>query len=220
MSAPDHGKLSSRLDSVVEEARGRAEAFQGDAEANRRAIEERFRKFLPIAERIVAVAREKIAQLQDRLKFDVPPLQVQTDRMYSRSVTLDLKTELAGVVRVGFRLTHDSDVTNILFDYSLDIIPVFFRFNPHAQMSMPLESFDEAAVGKWLDDRIVDFASTYLELLSTKQYQERAMVSDTVAGITFPKYFAAATLDHEGTTYYFISEESRREFAERHGLTL
>ena len=101
----------------------------------------------------------------------------------------------------------------------LEIIPVFFRFNPHARMEMPLESYDEAAVGKWLDDRIVEFANAYLELHSTKQYQERVMVSDTVAGISFPKYFAAATLDHDGQTYYFISEETRREFAKRHGLT-
>jgi YHS domain-containing protein len=45
------------------------------------------------------------------------------------------------------------------------------------------------------------------------------MVSDTVAGISFPKSFATATLDHGGTTYYFISEEPRREFAKRRGLT-
>ena len=46
------------------------------------------------------------------------------------------------------------------------------------------------------------------------------LVSDTVVGISFPKYFAAATLDHDGKTYDFISEETRREFAKRHGLIL
>ncbi len=34
----------------------------------------------------------------------------------------------------------------------------------------------------------------------------------------FPRYYAAATLDHEGTTRYFTSEETRREFAKRHGM--
>ncbi len=48
-----------------------------------------------------------------------------------------------------------------------------------------------------------------LELHATKQHQQRVLVSDTVAGITFPKYFAAATLEHNGTTHYFISEETR-----------
>jgi YHS domain-containing protein len=219
MSASERDDLASRLDAVMEEARGRVEAFQMEAESTRQAIGERFRKFLPIAERIVAIAREKLERLRERLKFDVIPSQFQTERYYSRSVTLDVKSELAGVIKLGFRLTHDSDVRNILLDYTLEIIPVFFRFNPHSRLAMPLEEYNEAAVGKWLDDCLVEFANAYLELHSTKQYQERVMVSDTVAGISFPRYFAAATLDHDGTTYYFISEETRREFAKRHGLT-
>jgi YHS domain-containing protein len=219
MTASELGDLSSRLDAVIEEARGRVKAFQTEAESARQEIRERFQKFLPIAERIVAIAREKLERLRERLKFDVTPSQVQTERLYVRSVTLDVKSELASIIKLGFKLTHDSGVRNILLDYSLEIIPVFFRFNPHARLEMPLEAFDEAAVGKWLDDRIVEFANAYLELHATKQYQERVMVSDTVAGISFPKYFAAATLDHGGTTYYFISEETRHEFAKRHGLT-
>ena len=219
MSTTSTNDLDSRLDAVVEEARGRVKAFQAEAEAERQGVAERFQKFLPIAERIVAIAREKLERLKERLQFEVKPSQVQTERFYYRSVTLDVKTELAGVVKVGFKLTHDSDVRLILLDYNLEIIPVFFRFNPHARMEMPLESYDEAAVEKWLDDRIVEFANAYLELHSTKQHQERVMVSDTEAGISFPRYFAASTLDHDGHTYYFISEETRREFAKRHGLT-
>src|SRR5262249_19354321 len=145
--------------------------------------------------------------------------QVQRDHFYARSVTLNVKSELASVIKLGFRLSHDSDVRLILLDYNLEIIPVYFRFNPHARMEMPLEAYDEGVVGKWLDDCLIEVANTYLELHSTKQYQERVMVSDTVAGVTFPEYFAAATLDHGGTTYYFISDETRREFAKQHGLT-
>ena len=84
---------------------------------------------------------------------------------------------------------------------------------------MLIDSYDEAAVAKWLDHRMVEFANAYLELHATRQHQERVMVSDTVAGISSPRYFAVATLDHDGQTYYFISEETRRDFASRHGLT-
>src|SRR5581483_11681994 len=124
---------------------------------------------------------------------------------YSRSVTLDVKSEMAGVVRLGFTLTHDADVRTILLDYNLEIVPIFFRYNPHARLEMPLDAYDEAALGSWLDDRIVEFANACLELHSTKQYQDKVLVSDPVAGISFPKHFAAATLDHGGTTHYFIS---------------
>jgi len=218
MSATEMSDLSSRLDAVVAEARGQVEAFQAQAEETRREIAERFRKFVPIAERIITIGREKLERLKERLQFDVIPSQMETDRFFLRAVTLDVKTDLAGIVKFGFSLSNDSDVRNIVLDYNLQITPIFFRYVPHARLEMPLEAYDEAAVGKWLDDRIVDFANDFLMLHATKQHQERAMVSDPVAGIRFPKYFAAATLDHDGTTHYFISEESRREYAKRNGL--
>jgi hypothetical protein len=218
MGASERHDLSSRLDAVRAEARDRVKAFQAEAASTEREIRGRFQQFLPIAEQIVALARQKLEQLRERLEFEVVPSQVQADRLYSRSVTLDVKSELAGVIRLGFRLTHDTGVRHILLDYTLEIIPVFFRFNPHARLEMPLEAYDEAAVGAWLDDRLVEFANAYLELHATRQYQEKVMVTDPVAVISFPKYFAAATLDHDGTTHHFISEETRREFATRHGL--
>jgi hypothetical protein len=220
MSTSEREDLTSRLDAVMEAARGKVKAFQEESEAKRHAIQERFQKFLTIADQIVAIGREKMERLRERLKFDVVPSQVQTERYYCRSATLDVKSELAGAVKLGFTLTHDADVRQIVLDYNLEIIPVFFRYNPHARLEMPLEAYDEAAVGKWLDDRIVEFANTFLEMHATKQYQEKVMVADPVAGISFPRYFAAATLDHGGTTYHFISEETRREFAARQGLTL
>jgi YHS domain-containing protein len=202
----------------MEEARGKVKAFQSQAETTRQEIQARFQKFLPIAERIVAMVREKLEALRERVKFDATPSDVQTERFYSRSVTLDVKSELAGTVKLNFRLGHDSDVRNIMLDYNLEIIPVFFKYNAHARLDMPLEAFNEAAVSKWLDDCLIQFANDFLEMHATKQYQARVMVADPVAGISFPKYFAAATLEHGGTTHYFISEESRREFAKKHGL--
>ena len=39
-------------------------------------------------------------------------------------------------------------------------------------------------------------------------------------GWSILKHFAPATLDHDGKLYYFTSEEARRQFAKRLGLTL
>jgi hypothetical protein len=73
-------------------------------------------------------------------------------------------------------------------------------------------------VPRWLDDRVVEFANGYLEMHAMKRYQEQVMVADPVAGISFPRYFAAGTLEHDGATRYFLSEETRRQYARRHGL--
>ena len=38
------------------------------------------------------------------------------------------------------------------------------------------------------------------------------LVEDPVARIRFPKYLASSTLQRDGRTYYFVDEETRREF--------
>ncbi|WP_422931526.1 hypothetical protein [Singulisphaera sp. PoT] len=129
-----------------------------------------------------------------------------------------MRSDLAGVVKLTFRLTHDVDVRQIQLDYNLEIVPVFFQFNPHARLEIPLEGYDEAVVQEWLDDRIIEFAKTYMQMHDTKEHERRVMVSDTVAGVSFPGPFTAATLDFDGSTYDFISEASRRELVMKHGL--
>jgi YHS domain-containing protein len=41
------------------------------------------------------------------------------------------------------------------------------------------------------------------------------MVVDPVASVRFPKVFAQSTLEKGGKTYYFISDQTRREFEQR-----
>ena len=69
------------------------------------------------------------------------------------------------------------------------------------------------------DDRIVDFVKTYVALHENQYYLKDYLVDDPIAGVRFPKYAAAATLDVSGKTYYFISDETRAEFESR-GVTV
>jgi YHS domain-containing protein len=45
------------------------------------------------------------------------------------------------------------------------------------------------------------------------------MVEDPIAHVRFPK-FAAATLEWQGKTYYFVGEETRREFAAQNRMAM
>jgi YHS domain-containing protein len=38
-----------------------------------------------------------------------------------------------------------------------------------------------------------------------------------VAGVRFPKFAAASSLEWGGKTYYFIGDDTRREFESSHG---
>jgi YHS domain-containing protein len=92
---------------------------------------------------------------------------------------------------------------------------VLTQFEKHAQVEFPVDGVDEEALGCWLDDRILGFVRTYLSLQENQYYLKDQMVLDPVAGVSFPKHAAGATLERGGQTYYFIGEETRREFEQR-----
>src|SRR5262249_9777755 len=117
-----------------------------------------------------------------------------------------------------FSATTDSDVRKLVLNYDLEILPILMKFEKHASLEMPLESVDAAAVSKWIDDRIVDFVKTYVALHENQYYLKEYLVDDPVAGVRFPKYAAAAKVDHKGKTYYFISDDTRSQFASREGI--
>jgi YHS domain-containing protein len=134
----------------------------------------------------------------------------------SRAVTMDFETELARI-RLRLSATTDHDVRNLILSYDLEILPALMQFDSHQQAQWPIDAIDRTAVGDWVDDRIVSFVKTYLSLHENEYYLKEHMVRDPVAGVRFPKYAAAATVDVGGKTYYFIGDETRREFEAQQG---
>jgi YHS domain-containing protein len=134
----------------------------------------------------------------------------------SRAVTIDFETELARI-RLRLSATTDHDVRNLILAYDLEILPALMQFDSHQQGQWPIDAIDRRAVGDWVDDRIVSFVKTYLSLHENEYYLKEHMVRDPVAGVRFPKYAAAATVDVGGKTYYFIGDETRREFEAQQG---
>jgi YHS domain-containing protein len=133
----------------------------------------------------------------------------------SREGTFDFQSNLA---RIKLRLSAstDHDVRKLVLDYNLEILPILMKFDSHQQAEWPLDAVDRQAIANWIDDRVVDFVKTYLALHQNEYYLKDHMVEDPIAGIRFPKLAAAATLERDGKTYYFIGEETRREFEAKH----
>jgi YHS domain-containing protein len=130
----------------------------------------------------------------------------------SREAAFEFQSKLARV-RLRFSATTDRDVRRVILGYHLDIVPAFFRYQPHAELDFPLDAVDEAAAARWVDDRIVDFVRAYLSMAENEFDAQEHMVEDPVAHVRFPDFAAAATLEWQGKTYYFVGEETRREFA-------
>ena len=111
------------------------------------------------------------------------------------------------------------DVGTARQGYDLEIIPVLMQFKPHDEVEFPLDAVDREAVGKWIDDRIVDFVQTYFAMGENEIYLKDQMVEDPIAHVRFPRVAAATTLQWQGQTFYFIGEETRREFEQQQGTS-
>ena len=133
----------------------------------------------------------------------------------SREAAFEFLSKL-GRVRLRFSASTDRLVSKVILGYDLEIVPAFFRYQPHTEVEFPLGAVDEAAAERWVDDRIVEFVRAYLSMGDNEPDAQEHMVEDPVAHVRFPDFAAGATLEWQGQNYYFVGEETRREFARQH----
>ena len=107
------------------------------------------------------------------------------------------------------------DLSKLILEYDLLIIPIFFNYERHAKLEMPLDKIDKAAVGKWIDDQLVSCVKAYFSMQENEIYVRRAMVEDPVTKVKLLREDAKGTLEHEGRTLYFSTEDSLRKFKEK-----
>jgi YHS domain-containing protein len=212
---PDVATLLDRIDAE----------FSALDDKIKRAQSERLQEYQERQERLAAFERE----LQSLPEVWKPRLEALVERFgdrvkvtprlasSSREVTLEFQSELARI-RLRLSASTDQQVRNLILNYDLEILPVLMQFDSHQQAYWPLDAIDREAVANWVDDRLVDFVKTYLSLHENEYYLREHMVEDPIAGVRFPRYAAAATVESSGKTYYFIGEDTRREFEAKHGI--
>jgi YHS domain-containing protein len=137
----------------------------------------------------------------------------------TRDALFAVESDLARI-RLRFRATSDSDIRKLILIYDLEIVPILMKFDAHAELEVPLDRIDREAIGRWMDERIMSFVSTYVALHENQYYLGEQMVRDPISGTQFPKLAAGATLERAGHTYYFVSEETRREFEQKGAIAV
>lgn len=208
--------FAARIDSVLAEERRQVAQFQQEQTHLYHDRLQRLDRFEEEIRRLIPIVAPRLRALGERFKdaIQVEPVV----RAHAREIVFSFRSDLAKI-RLKFGAYPDADVRNIIFQYDLEIIPILLKFDSHSTLQQPLEKIDAAAVVKWLDDRIVDFVKTYVAIYENQYYLRGQQVKDPIAGVTFPKHFAASTLDWQGKTYHFISHETREEFEKRHSIS-
>jgi YHS domain-containing protein len=213
---PATDELGRRLDAEFSKLQKSVSEFQKSHMKEYEEREARFAgQFTPAVEKLKGIWRPKLEALVERFKDSVKV--EPTVEPHSRRAKFSFQSPLAHI-GLQFSVGHDTEVRNLTLVYDLEILPIYMEFEKHAELTMPLGAIDEAAVAKWLDDRIVGFVRTYLGLQTNEYYMKDHMVEDPVAKVKMPKYAAKATLEHEKRTYYFIGDETCEQFRREHGI--
>jgi YHS domain-containing protein len=211
----DINSLIGRIDAEFAAMENKIKQFQSQqaqAFEDRAKRQEQFVKLLDSLRDVWRPRLEALAQKFDK-RANVTP-QLEPGR---RTATFQFQSPLARI-DLRFSVFTDPDVRNVIFNYNLDILPIYMKYESNTTLSFPLDSVDREALAKWIDDRIVDFVKTYMALHENSYYLKGHLVEDPVAKVQLPKYAAATSIDWQGKTYFFVSEETRREFEKQQGI--
>ncbi len=214
---PEVKSLSSRIDGEFAAMEQKVRAIQDERLQEYRERQQRLEQLGQVFERMAKTWKPRLEILAQKFgdRVQVTPRLTPA----TREATFEFQSK-QGRVRLRFSAAADREVRKVVLGYDLEIIPVVFQYEPHAELEFPLGAVDDAAAARWIDDRIVDFVRTYLSMGEHEFYAKGRMVEDPVAHVQFPDFAAAATLEWQGKKYHFIGEETRREFARQKGVAV
>jgi hypothetical protein len=170
--------------------------------------------FVPALAQLRAIWEPRRDALLARFRDTIHIIPEANDDFGTASFSLD--SPLARIT-LRFTFSHDPDVRNITLEYRLDVVPILMKIDNHSTLDLKLENFDQDVAALWLEDRMVSFIRTYVELNGNQYYLKDHMVEDVIAHVRMPRGVAKETVDWDGQKYYFICADTRRAFEKQHG---
>jgi YHS domain-containing protein len=206
-------EIQARLNAAQERLQGEQRRVQAEMAA----LERRHEAFCGAAEKLMAgVVRPRAERLVKF--FDNAGLSDEQDSGRYRCVCRFAHSErFPATVTLEFSVAHDEEVRNVIVSRDIDILPVFFKFSPHEKVAYPLGQIDGERLAAWVEQQIVAFVETYLQLEESHQYQQETLVTDPVCGMRIRKSIAAAKEQYRGVTYHFCTEKCRQSFVDAPG---
>ncbi len=213
----DISSLASRIDAEFSTVEEKVKKFQSEQMDTHKQRQQRLEQLGKVFDQLRDIWRPRLELLLKKFegRVQVTPRIVPS----TREVTFDFQSHLAHV-RLKLSAFTDRDIQKLILSYDLEIVPVLMRFKHHDEVEFPMGRIDKEAVAKWIDDRIVDFVQTYFAMGENEIYLKDYMVEDPITHVRFPKQAAATTLEWQGQKFYFISEETCREFAKQNKIGL
>jgi YHS domain-containing protein len=207
--------LIDRVENEFSQGEEKIKKFQTEQVEAYKERQKRLEKLGQVFEKLKEIWRPRLEVLVRKFgdKVKVNPNLVPS----MREAQFEFQSKLANI-SLKFSASTDFDVTKIILTYDLRIIPTLMNFDSHSKLELPLENPDPEKIAQWVDDRIISFIKTYQSLHENEYYLKDHMVEDPIIGVRFPKFAAGATLEWKGKTYYFVSNETQKEFQKQQGI--
>lgn len=212
----DIDALINRIDQEIAAEVGRQKTGWAELQLANRGRASRLQRYETEAKHIIELVKPRLDAFIGRFKAVVKAEPLV--RQHTRAVNLTFAATVANVT-LRFEVFPDRDVDHIRLECTQEIIPVVVRYDKQSVLEFPLGGVQDEAVVRWFDDRIIAFVKAYIDVVrqdaALREQLKDQFVEDPVARIRFPKYLASSTLERDGQTYYFVDEETRREFEKR-----
>lgn len=205
--------LAQRIKAEFDARELRAKQSEEAKSMEVRAREERMAKFIEACQELHSVVQPRV---EDSAKAFGDQVKITpTITPAERSATVAFMTGLANVT-LTVKMAPDPDVTKLVLDYDLLILPMCFECDRHARLEMPLVKIDNEFVAKWLDDRIMSCVSTYLSIHENEYDLRRVMVEDPISKARFLRDDAAGMIEHNGQELHFETAETHERYKQLH----
>jgi YHS domain-containing protein len=209
----DVNALINRVDKEIATEVERQKAGWAERQLANRERALRLQRYETEAKRIIELLKPRLDAFIQRFKAVVKAEPMV--RQHTRVLNLTFAATVAKAT-LCFEVFPDQDVSHIRLECTQEIIPMVVLYDKQSVLEFPIGGVQDDALVEWFDDRIVAFVKAYVALVrqdeALREQLKDQLVEDPVARIRFPKYLASSTLERDGRAYYFVDEETRREF--------
>jgi len=183
--------FKSKLEAVKAEFAKSVDKLKTSAAADAKDLDKRYQQYEKVR---IELAEKVIKPRLDELVAQIPGVKHDLKKDIDGAnliLSFPRTQERSALVEIILSISHDDAFKQVLFGYELRIIPVFMEFEKFSKLTLPLDGLKSDLVAAWLDERLLSFMKTYLNMQFVEQYQRDNMATDPVLNRRFPSNLAA-----------------------------
>lgn len=169
------------------------------------------------------------AEAQHVLESVVHPRLLELSRQFDNAVISDRHSgtdfhcacefahtpRFPATVSLDFGVLPGEKYEELTIRYDLQMLPVLMEYKRNEEASFPLSGADET-IGRWVEEKVLEFVDTYLRLETHPLYQKDYIVVDLVCGMPISATTASSRIEKHGHTLYFCSEHCKEAYLKEH----